>query len=953
MRYREHAVLFVSLWLLSLLLALPSPAQDLTVKKLQTEYRTEPLGLDMLHPRLSWQVASEARAKKQQAYRILVASTREKLRRGEGDLWDSGKVRSDQTMNVAYAGRELSSRQRCHWKVRVWDEKGQPSDWSAPSIWSIGLLAPSDWQAQWIGLPTDEEAPIAQDDSLKLPPSPYLRRGFDVAGEVERATLYVTALGLYEMRLNGERIGEDYFTPGWTDYLKRVHYQTYDVTDHVQGGENALGALLADGWYAGYVGYGLLVGLPEPREMYGSTPALHAQLEITYADGERETIATDGSWAATFGPIKEADLLMGTTYDARDEMPGWDRPGFEDAAWQQAAVMQPEHGVLQAYPGMPVRKTQELKPVEITQRGEGKHIIDLGQNFAGIVRLRMEGPAGTQVVLRYGEMLHEDGSLMTENLRRARATDTYILNGDGVETWEPPFTYHGFRYVEVSGYPGTLAPDDLTGLVLHSATPMVSTLETSNAMVNQLFENITWTQRSNFVEVPTDCPQRDERLGWTGDTQIFARSATYNADVGAFFTKWLVDLEDAQYPRSHRIQSRGYEKAYLEPEEMPDGLYPEYAPHPYANGTGGSPGWSDAGIIVPYTVYRAYGDTLVLRKHYAGMKRFMDFYERRGTDFLMGGYGSNYGDWLALDAQPSDSLIATLYYGYDARLMAEIAEALGEAEDAEAFQTLHGNIQEAFVERFVEANGRIESNTQTAYAMAVVMDMLPDSLEKKAAGRLATLIEESGGRLSVGFLGTSQVLPALTAHGYNDLAYHLLTSTEYPSWGYEVVNGATTMWERWDSYTKESGFKSPAMNSFNHYAFGAVAEWMFASMAGINTEGPGYKEIIVKPEIGGDMTYARATYGSRRGEIASHWRFTDAGLELEVRIPANTVATVYVPAESAERVTENRTPASQAEGVRFERMDAGRAVYRVGSGHYVFASEGARADLLAPQPTGS
>ena len=919
MNYRKYTVLCVSVWLLNLVLALPAAAQGLTAQKLQAEYHTAPLGLDAERPRLSWQVASEARAKQQQAYRILVASSPETLRRGEGDLWDSGQVRSDQTTNVAYAGAALSSRQRCYWKVRVWDEQGQPSAWSAPSMWSMGLLEPSDWQAQWIGLPTDEEAPLARDDSLTLPPSPYLRKAFDVKGEVERATLYATALGLYEMRLNGERVGTDYFTPGWTDYLQRVHYQTYDVTDLVKRGENALGGILADGWYAGYVGYGLLVGLPHPREMYGPTPALHAQLEITYTNGEREVVATDGSWAAAFGPIKEADLLMGTTYDARDERPGWDRPGFDAAAWQAATEMQPEHGALQAYPGAPVRKTQELQPVEITQRGEGHYIVDLGQNFAGRIRLRVEGAAGTKVVLRYGEMLHQDGALMTANLREARATDTYVLHGRGVQTWEPRFTFHGFRYVEVSGYPGTLAPDDLTGLVLHAATPMAGTLETSNKMVNQLFENITWTQRSNFLEVPTDCPQRDERLGWTGDAQIFARSAIYNADVAAFFTKWLADLEDAQYPRAHRIQSRGYEKAYLEPEEMPDGLYPEYAPHPYANGTGGSPGWSDAGIIVPYTVYRAYGDTLVLRNHYAGMKRFMDFYERRSTDFLMGGYGSNYGDWLALGGETPDSLIATLYYGYDARLMAEMAAALGETADAEAFQTLHNNVQNAFVERFVDEDGRIESNTQTAYALALVMDMLPEVLEEKASRRLAALVEENGGRLSAGFLGASQVLPALTAHGYNDVAYQLLTSTEYPSWGYEIVNGATTIWERWDSYTKENGFKSPAMNSFNHYAFGAVAEWMFASMAGIDTKGPGYKEIVIKPEIGGDMAYAKATYGSRRGEIATHWRFTEGG-----------------------------TPVGQAEGVRFERMADNRAVYRIGSGRYVFTSKGTRADLLSP-----
>ena len=925
------------------LLAQPATAQDLAVKELQTEYQTTPLGIDVLQPRLSWKVTSEERDKKQQAYRILVASSAERLRRNEGDLWDSGKVRSSQTLNVVYKGVPLSSRQHCYWKVRVWDEKEQASEWSSTGKWSMGLLKPSEWKAKWIGLPTEREEPIAQDDNLRLPPSPYLRRSFETAQErdVERAMLYATALGVYEMRINGKRVGNDYFTPGWTDYHQRVYYNTYDVTDLLEEGKNALGAILADGWYSGYIGYGLLVGLPNPRGMYGSTPALRAQLEIVYKNGEHQIISTDDRWAATFGPLKEASMLMGTTYDAQDEMPGWDRPDFDAEGWRRARQMQPEHGKLQSYPGVTVQKTETLQPVSIEAReGKGKYIVDLGQNFAGRVRLHVEGRAGKKVVLRYGEMLHPDGSLMTANLRRARATDTYILKGEGAEVFEPKFTYHGFRYVEVSGYPSTLEPSDITGLVMHSATPPTSTLETSNPMVNQLFENITWTQRSNFFEVPTDCPQRDERLGWTGDTQVFAPTATYNADVAAFFTKWLVDLEDAQYPRADSLQARGYEKAYLDPEAMPEGLYPEYAPHPYVNGTGGAPGWSDAGVIVPYHVHRAYGDTRVIKKHYEGMKRFMDFYARRSTNFLMGGYGNNYGDWLSIGGTTPDSLIATLYYGYDAKLMAEMAAAIGKSKDAEKFSALHDSVQAAFVRRFVSPGGRIEGDTQTSYAMAIAMSLLPKKLEEQAGQRLVKLIEGNDMHLSTGFLGVSYLLEALSQQGYTEVAYKLLTSTEYPSWGYSVANGATTTWERWDSYTKEEGFKNAEMNSFNHYAFGSVAEWMFASMAGIEPLTPGYGKVEVRPEIGGEMRHAKATYQSRRGEIVSAWRRTEEGLRMEVRIPANVEAKVYVPARAAELVKEGGQSATEAIGVQLEGMEDGRAIYRVGSGHYVFTSEG-------------
>ncbi len=930
----------------------------LSIDRLRVEYRERPLGLDADPPRLSWILMSQERAKEQSAYRILVASTPEKLSNDEADLWDSGKVRSDRTTNIEYAGEELASRQRCYWKVRVWDEEGAPSAWSSVSMWSMGLLRPDDWQAQWIGYPL-EDVENVNEDSLDLPPSPYLRRSFETEGEVKRATLYATALGLYEMRLNGERVGKSYFTPGWTDYHKRLYYNTYDVTEMVEEGKNALGAILADGWYAGYVGFALKGNFPTPREMYGPHPALYAQLEVTYENGDKQVVTTDDRWKASTGPLKEASILMGTTYNALDEMPGWDRSGYDDASWEPVVKMNPEHGKVEAYPTVTVQRMEKLQPVEITERENGKYIVDMGQNFAGRVRLRMPGgETGEKVVLRYGEMLHQDGSLMTENLRLARATDTYVLHGRAQEVWEPQFTFHGFRYVEIAGYPGELQPEDITGIVIRSALPMTSELETSHPLVDQIFKNATWSQRSNFLDVPTDTPARDERMGWTGDAVAFIRAAIYNSDVAGFYAKWLVDVEDAQYPREDRLQARNQQ--YIEVEDMPDGAYPTYAPAPFATGPSYSPAWSDAGVKVPYMLYRAYGDERVIRERYEGMKRFMDFLRRVSdeydggeydkSDHIVPSYGNDYGDWLAPTAShprktptPKD-LIATAFYAYDAKLMAEMARAIGKEQDAEHYERLYERVKAAFNESFVSDDGRIKGDTQTGYALAFDVGLFPEELREKAGDRLATLVQKKG--LTTGFVGTPLLLPALTSTGHSDVAYQLLTSTSYPSWGYSIMNGATTTWERWDSYTKEGGFSDPRMNSFNHYAYGSVVAWMFATMAGIDTrsDGSAFQHIVIEPKLSYQLGDVHAQYRSIRGDIVTHWRYVPEGVRLEVSIPANTHATVYVPATSAENVREEDAPAG--EGVEFRGMEEGRAVYEIGSGDYTFVSRGSKAQLI-------
>lgn len=903
----------------------------LTPERLRCEYLENPLGIDATTPRLSWIVTSEDRGQKQNAYEIRVASSPENLAASKPDLWDSGEVQSDETIQIEYAGEPLSSRQTCYWQVRVWDKDGQPSDWSAPAMWTMGLLSKTEWSADWISF--KDESPLeAAPDKMVLPPARYYRKDFAAPKEVKRATIYATALGIFEFSLNGKPISDQMFAPGWPDYHKRAYYETFDVTGQIKSGENTWGAVLADGWYSGYIGFGLLVGYgpsKSGRAFYGKTPALQAQLEIEYTDGSRETVITDPSWKTTTGPILTADLQMGETHDARLEMPGWDAPGFDSAKWENAilakdngSIKSPysdqggkrevelgfqEPPVYQAHSGVPVRPIQRIKPISVKEIEKGVYIFDMGQNFSGVVELKVKGEAGTRVLLRHGEMLHQDGTLMTENLRKALATDVYILKGDPAgEVWQPRFTFHGFQFVEVTGLTEVPTLDTITGVVLHSDTPLTSKFACSDDMVNQLFSNIVWTQRSNFLELPTDCPQRDERLGWTGDAQIYVRAATLNADAAAFYTKWLDDLFEAQEA---------------------NGAFPEFAPHPMNHGRDGitwGTGWMDAGIICPYTIYKVYGDTRIIAKHYDSMTRFMDFRRSIAPDFQGVYVGNDWGDWLSLSKTPIEYIDAGYFY-YTSSLMAEMAEALGNKEDAAKYRDWMKKIQARFVTNYVNDDGSLAIRTQTAYAVALWMNILPEDKRAAAGQHLADLIAEENNAMSTGFIGTRPLLPALTATGHHDLAARLLQNRKYPSWGFEVVNGATTVWERWNSYTKEGGFVA-GMNSFSHYSFGAVCEWMFGSLAGIDTDGPSYKHIILRPQIPSPpqaeqdpdfapINWVEAEYDSIRGKIKVAWKKTDAELEYQVTIPANTTATLELPVAEGAVVTEGGKDLAEAAGV--------------------------------------
>ncbi|HEU5015093.1 MAG TPA: glycoside hydrolase family 78 protein [Roseiflexaceae bacterium] len=893
--------------------------QQLHVGNLRCEYRSNPLGIDVAEPRLSWQLQSDERGARQTAYQVLVASSPEKLADGQGDLWDSGKINSDQSIQVAYAGSKLGSGQRAWWTVRRWGQDGQASDYAEPAWWEIGLLDRADWAGQWIG------GPLAGGKHSSSP-SPFLRTQFTLDKPVAQARLYITALGLYEPHLNGQIVGEDVLMPGWTDYNKRVRYQVYDVGAQLQQGENALGAILGDGWYCGNVAwYG--------RQNYGDRPQLLAQLAITFEDGSTQTVATDEQWKVAYGPILESDMLMGESYDARRELSGWDAAGFDDASWWSATAFPDNGAALEATDGPPIRRQEQLRPQSIRELSEyhgSNWIVDMGQNMVGWVRLRVSGPAGTTVRLRYAEVLNPDGTIYTTNLRAARNTDYYTLKGEGEEVWEPHFLFHGFRYVELNSFPGEVTEDTVTGIVVHSDMPRTGTFACSDPLINQLQHNIEWGQKGNFVDVPTDCPQRDERLGWTGDAQVFIRTAAWNRNVAGFFTKWLKDLEDAQ---------------------AENGAYPKFAPILSPRDADGGPAWSDAGTICPWTIYTCYGDTRIIEQQYDSMKRFVEFMNDTSRDGLRNypGYEGwqGFGDWLALDGSvdrfgitPKD-LIGTAFFSYSARLLARMASVIGREEDAARYNGLADKARDAFQKHYVTPDGLIAGGTQTCYVLALYFDLLPEQARATALEALVSDIKRRGMHLSTGFVGTPYLTRVLSDNGRADVAYALLHQQTWPSWLYSVTQGATTIWERWDGWTHDKGFQDPSMNSFNHYAYGAIGEWMYAVVAGIDAdpEQPGYRHIIMRPQPGGGLTNVAADIESVYGRVGSAWQLRDGAFTWQITVPANASATVYVPAADGADVREGDETADKASGVRFLRREGNAAVYEVGSGTYQFISQ--------------
>lgn len=752
---------------------------------------------------------------------------------------------------------------------------------------------------------------------------PLLRKDFPVARKVRSARLYASALGVYELEINGAKVGDEYLAPGWTDYTKRVDYQSYDVTKLVRKGANTIAAMIGNGWYAGNIAsFG--------SGHYGTQPALIAQLRIDYSDGTSALVATDGTWKNIRGPLVSSDILMGENYDARQLPANWSSPNASTASWEPVTLRNDAPTrLLEPQTDEPVRVT-EKRPATLlaNQPTRGSWLYDMKQNMVGIVSLRLTGVAGQQVRIRYGEMLNQDGSLYTANLRSAKATDYYTFATTGTETYVPKFTYHGFRYVEITGLAAAPTASSLTGLVLGTDLERTGTLSSSNAMLNQLQSNITWGQRGNFLSIPTDTPARDERLGWTGDINVFAPTASYNERTLAFLSKWLQDLRDAQ---------------------LPSGDYPGVAPDPI--GIGGGSGWADAGITVPNTLWTAYGDTGVIRAGWQSMKKFMDYVQAQSGAGLIRTQGG-YGDWLNLDDPTDQSLIGTAYFASDARMMSAMASAIGETADATRYAQLERDVTAAFLAHYLSPDGTMAGNSETAYALSIGMGLIPTARLAQVGENFVAKVAERNYHLSTGFIGTPWLLPALTAIGHSDVAYRLLLNKDYPSWGYEVANGATTMWERWDSLKPDGTFGDVGMNSFNHYAYGAVGNWMYNNIGGISSTAAGYKTSVIAPNIGGGLRDGQGSFDSVYGRISSKWSVTSDGMELEATVPTNTTSTIRIPAISKWAVTEGGRALDSVPGVTRVTEADGVVEISVGSGEYHFISSPANVGLTV-QITGA
>ncbi len=682
------------------------------------------------------------------------------------------------------------------------------------------------------------------------------------------------------MYLNGKKVSNDIFTPGWTSYKKRIQYQTYDVTALIQP-SNAIAAIVGDGWYRGNIGF------QKQRAYYGEKLALLAQLVINYSDGTSETIVTDKNWKVSTGPILESDIYNGEKYDARLEMDGWATAAFKADSWKQAGELNHPKDILVAPQGVPVKAVEELAPIKLLTTPKGETVWDMGQNMVGWVRLKVSGQNGDVITIKFAEVLDKEGNFYTDNLRAAKCTDTYILKGSGEETYEPKFTFHGFRFVQIEGLKTAPTIGQIAGVVIHSVMTPTGQFACSDSLINQLQHNIQWGQKGNFLDVPTDCPQRDERLGWTGDAQVFSPTAAYNFDVSAFYTKWMKDVTA---------------------DQTADGLVPHVIPD-VLNGGGGSTAWADASLIVPWTTYLAYGDKRILEVQYPSMKAWVDYMKKRAGDDLLWTGDYHFGDWLAFATTRSDypgatterDLIATAYYAHSSGLLAKIAGILGNTADAQKYADLSKSIKKAFVAEFVTPTGRLVSNTQTAYCLAIAFDLLPENLVSKAAGYLAEDVKKMG-HLTTGFVGTPLLCSTLSAQGHDDLAFMLLNRKDYPSWLYPVTQGATTIWERWDGQKPDSTFQDVGMNSFNHYAYGAIGEWLYTYVSGlqIDEKQPGYKHFIIEPHPGGGLTNARVEFNSMYGMIKSSWKIDGENILLDVEIPANTKATVVMPGKDKE-----------------------------------------------------
>jgi alpha-L-rhamnosidase len=885
---------------------------DIKVDNLTCEYKKNPLGIDVEKPRISWQIQSDKRGTRQSSYQYQVSLSETNF---TNPLWDSGVIPSDQSIHIEYEGPELQSQTRYFYRVKIWNQDGFESAWSDVAWWETAFIDKSEWRAQWITPNPIEINPISA-------PITLLRKEFKVKADIALARIYATGVGVYELSLNGEKVGEDLLAPGWTSYDKRIQYQTYDVTSQVKERENVIGAMLANGWYKGDLTW------EDKRNIYGNKRGVNLHLHIWYKDGTEDQIVTDETWKSSTGPILYSELYHGETYDARLEQEGWDNIGFTDNDWKSTVVSEDFPTNLVAQENNPTRVTETIEPKTVFTTPAGDTVIDMGQNMVGRLRFKVKAPAGTKIVLKHAEVLDKSGNIYFGNLRSAKQTVEYITKGGGLEEYAPIFTFQGFRYVKVEGYPlenGKLPVENFVGEVIHTDMEHTGEFVTSNPLVNLLQQNIVWGQRGNFVDVPTDCPQRDERLGWTGDAQVFIRTGMFNYQSGPFFTKWLRDLKADQFE---------------------DGGVPFVIPDVLPDGESSSTAWGDAAVICPWTVYIVNGDKRLLAEQYESMKKWVEFIRCQGENEWLWSTGFQLGDWLGLDAKEnsyigatSRDFIATAFYAYSTRLLRDAAVVLGKAEDVRVYTELLAGIKQHFHLEFVSPNGRLTSQTQTAYVLALVFDLVEGKVRERAAFELNEHVLENDYHLTTGFVGTPYICFALSNNGYHETAVKLLLQDTYPSWLYPITKGATTIWEHWDSIKPDGSFWSDDMNSFNHYAYGAIGDWMYRVLAGIDMDEsvPAYKKIKIHPRIGGaEITHVRASFHSMYGRIESSWKITEDDIELQVHIPANTTAEVVLPHTTMDQVKEAEKTLKDSPDIMSITEVNGNAVVEIGSGHYRF-----------------
>jgi len=893
--------------LLLLLICAPlRPAHALTVCALRCEQLENPLGIDATCPRLSWKLESHQRAQKQSACEILVASSERGLRSGQTDLWDSGKVISDNSLEVYYAGTPLTSRRQCFWKVRVWDQAGKVFE-SKIAHWEMGLLQPSDWQAQWIGRTTNVDAPVA----------PLLRQTFSLDSKVRQARAYICGLGYFELYLNGKRVEDHILDPGYTRYDRRALYVTHDITDLLKRGDNAVGVVLGNGWF------NVLnkIAWDFDKAPWRSAPKLLCQLEVELTDGRRVVVASGNDWKTSDSPIIYNTIYSGEIYDARREQPGWNAPGFHDLTWTPALLVEAPPGIISAQMMPPIRVDRIFPPASISEPTPGVFVFDFGQSLSGHAQLSVRGPAATEVSMKYAERLAPTGLVDQADIaqhvvrfdkNQRFQTDTYILKGGGRESWSSRFSYDGFRYVEVRGFPGQPDKDSLRAIFFHSDVPPMGHFECSNPLLNRIAAAAQRSYLGNLQGIPTDCPHR-EKNGWTGDAHLAAELGMFNFFPSAVYNKWIQDLAD---------------------EQRPDGRLPGIVPSSgwgYAWGNG--PAWDSAFLLIPYYQYLYYGDTEPFRLHYDSLKRYVDYLTSRAKDGIVN-IGLN--DWAPVKTVTAAGITDTAYYYVDTKIVALAAGLIGKKDDASRYQAQAARIKEAFAQKFYDpSSGVYDKGTQTALSCALYQGLVEPENKDRVLSNLVAAVEKSHWHIDTGILGAKYLLNALTENGRTDVAYQIAAQKDQPSWGWWIEQGATTLWEEWNGGSSRF-----------HVMFGDIDAWFYKALAGINPDpqAPGFKHFFITPHVVGDLTSARAEYDSAQGKIISDWKVVNGEFRLVLTVPANSTATVSLPISDVTQVKEGGKPVSMSRGPKFQEMDARRTVFLLPSGDYSFTGP-----LDAPQ----